>query len=81
MGGPAFAPELLDVEVLSALSGLERRGKLAPLEGRRALDVFLDAPITRVPHAALLVDAWMRRSNLSAFDAVYVALPRRLGAR
>lgn len=35
-------------------------------------------PITRVPHGGLLIGAWDRRANLSAYDAVYVALASKL---
>lgn len=76
---PAFAPELLDAEVLSALVALERGGKMSAARGRQALDVFLGSPITRVPHAPLLMDAWDRRAKLSPYDALYVALAAGLG--
>jgi predicted nucleic acid-binding protein len=75
----AFAPELLDVEVISALARLEREGELEARFARNALNVLLEAPVTRVPHAGLIMDAWMRRHNLSAYDSVYVALAARLG--
>lgn len=71
---PAFAPELLDVQVLSALVALERGGKISAARGRQALDLFLGSPITRVPHAPPLADTWDRRANLSPYDALYVAL-------
>jgi predicted nucleic acid-binding protein len=74
----AVAPELLDTEVLSALVALEPGGRVSADGGRAALDVFLAAPITRVPHAPLLREAWERRRNLSPYDAVYVALAHRL---
>lgn len=74
----AFAPELLDVEVLSALSRAVRSKRVTKLDARRALDVLAGAPIVRVPHAALIGGAWERTGNLSAYDAVYVALAARL---
>lgn len=76
--GPAFAPELLDVEVISALAGLERGGALRERDARAAVKVLLDAPIVRVPHSGLIVGAWNRRANLSAYDATYVELSARL---
>lgn len=75
----AFAPEILDPEVLSALARLVRTGLLSPAGANRAVRVLLDAPITRVPHAGLVVEAWRRCGNLSAYDAMYVALAARLG--
>jgi predicted nucleic acid-binding protein len=72
------APELLDVEVVSALRRLVRARRLAPRDARRALDVLLGAPISRVPHLGLAVDTWARSGTLTAYDAVYVALAARL---
>jgi predicted nucleic acid-binding protein len=37
------------------------------------------ASIERVPIAPLLLDAWELRHNLGSYDALYVALARRLG--
>jgi predicted nucleic acid-binding protein len=74
-----FAPELLDVEVMSALARLEREGELEPRLAGNALSVLLAAPVTRVPHAGLIMDAWTRRHNLSSYDSIYVALAARLG--
>ncbi len=75
---PAFAPELLDAEVLAAIVGLDRGGKMTSPDGARAIEALLGSPITRVPHAGLLSDAWARRANLSPYDALYVALAARL---
>jgi predicted nucleic acid-binding protein len=74
----AFAPELLDVEVLSALARAVRAGRVGKRDGRRAVDVLLGAPIVRVPHLGLALDAWSRTGNVSAYDAFYVALAARL---
>lgn len=71
---PAFAPELLDVEVLSALARLERRGDLTKARGRRLLAFLAQAPIRRVSHLPLLERTWKLRANLSLYDAQYVAL-------
>ena len=59
-GAFLLAPELLDVEVLSVL--------------RRA--VLHRRPIDRVSHTALVLEAWRHRSNVSAYDAFYVAAAR-----
>ena len=79
LDGSAFAPELLDPEVLSALARHVRTGSLSPAGGNRAVAVLLGSPITRVPHPGLVADAWRRCGNLSAYDAFYVALAARLG--
>jgi predicted nucleic acid-binding protein len=74
----AFAPALLDVEVVSVLASLERGGRLDDSSSRLALQALLDAPITRVPHLGLLEDAWELRANLSIYDGLYVSLAKRL---
>jgi predicted nucleic acid-binding protein len=37
--------------------------------------------MTRYPHYVLLPRIWQLRDNLSAYDAAYVALAEKLGAR
>ncbi|WP_419837628.1 type II toxin-antitoxin system VapC family toxin [Candidatus Poriferisodalis sp.] len=37
-------------------------------------------PIRRVPHRRLVVTAWKHRHNVSAYDALYVALAELLDA-
>lgn len=68
------APHLVDVEVANGL----RRAAAAGLIGAdRAQDALLDLddmPVVRYPHGALLSRAWELRTNLTAYDAVYVAL-------
>lgn len=71
---PAFAPELLDVEVLSALARLERLRQQTRARTARALALLASAPIRRVPHLPLVERAWSLRQNLSLYDAMYVAL-------
>jgi predicted nucleic acid-binding protein len=75
----AYAPELLDAEVLSALARLERQGHLAAEQASRATRALARSPIVRVPHRGLVAEAWRRRANLSLYDAFYVALTARLG--
>lgn len=74
----AFAPELLDVEVVSALARAVRLKRISRKDAVGALDVLASAPIVRVPHLGLVADAWHRTGNLSAYDAFYVALAARL---
>ena len=46
----------------------------------QALDAFRDIPITRHPHTELLGRVWKLRHNLTAYDAVYLALANSLEA-
>jgi predicted nucleic acid-binding protein len=61
--GDLHAPHLIDIEILQALRGLERAGKLS---ADRAADIRTD-----------LADL---RDNLTAYDAVFVALSEALEA-
>lgn len=78
-GTEPFAPELLDAEVLSALAGLVRGKVMTEDRGAIAIRQLVRASIERVPIAPLLQGAWELRHNLSPYDAIYVALARRLG--
>lgn len=69
-----LTPALSDVEVASALRGLTLRRAIEPHRARQALQDYLDLPVTRHGHARLLPRIFELRSNLSAYDAAYVAL-------
>ncbi|HUS61096.1 MAG TPA: type II toxin-antitoxin system VapC family toxin [Acidimicrobiales bacterium] len=74
------APHLIDVEVVSAWRRLAATGRL---DARRAAFARADLrslPIDRVPHAALLERCWELRSNITTYDAAYVALAELLDA-
>ena len=68
-----FAPELLDVEVFSVLRRALLQKRIEEHRARLALEDLGDWPIDRIPHAALLQEAWKHRPNVSAFDSFYVA--------
>ncbi len=74
------APYLLDVEVTQVLRRFVARSGLDPARGRQALQDLADLPLERYPHDFLLSRAWELRENLTAYDAVYVALAEVLGA-
>ena len=48
---------------------------------RDAIDALQDFPLRRYPHDLLLGRVWELRHNLTAYDAVYVALAEVLDAR
>ena len=73
------APHLLDVEVAQVLREHVARGVMTDVRGREALQDFLDLPLVRYPHDLLLPRVWELRKNLTAYDAVYVALAEALG--
>jgi predicted nucleic acid-binding protein len=73
------APALLDVEVLQALRKLDLQGAI-PASRHDLTDSLRALRIRRYPHASLLEEIWALRSNLTAYDATYVALARQLNA-
>jgi len=76
--GDLHAPDLIDIEILQALRGLVRGGKLS---ADRADDVrtdVADLAITRYGHEPLADRIWSLRDNLTAYDAAFIALSEAL---
>jgi predicted nucleic acid-binding protein len=74
------APHLLDVEVAQVIRRYEANGEIDDDRGRAALADLADLPLHRYPHDFLLPRVWDLRNNLTAYDAVYVALAEALDA-
>lgn len=74
------APHLIDAEVGHVLRRLTLSGVLRPSRTRRSLNRLARLPIVRYSHAPLLGRAFELRSNLSFYDAIYIALTEALGA-
>lgn len=72
------APHLLDIEVTQVLRRYAGSGVATPERCQAALDDLADLPLTRYPHDFLLARVWELRGNLTAYDAVYVALAEAL---
>jgi predicted nucleic acid-binding protein len=72
------APELIDAEVLSVLRRLVLADQLAEVHGRLALETASQLGLRRHPTRELWPRAWQLRANLSAYDALYVALAEQL---
>ncbi len=75
------SPHLLDLEVGQVLRRLVREGAVSAHRADQAIEDLLDLRMTRYPHFVLLPRIWQLRHNLSAYDAAYVALAEKLGAR
>jgi predicted nucleic acid-binding protein len=75
------APELIDLEVASVLRREVSRARLDQRRARLALEDLHDLPLLRAPHRPLLPRCWELRSNVSIYDAAYIALAEALGAR
>lgn len=74
------APDSINPEVLNAVRGLERSGQIDGERAAEMVDDFLSMSITRIPTIDLTPDVWGLRRNLTAYDACYVALTRKLEA-
>jgi predicted nucleic acid-binding protein len=74
------APHLIDVEVTQVLRRYTMSGEADAERCRTALTDFMDLPLARFPHDFLLPRVWELRNNLTAYDAVYVALAEALDA-
>jgi predicted nucleic acid-binding protein len=79
-GATLHAPHLIDVEVAQVLRRYVLARALDAARGQEALDDLEDFPLTRYPHGVLLPRVWELRNNVSAYDAVYIALAESLGA-
>jgi len=71
-------PALCDVEVAAAVRRALARGLLTLERAIDAVDDYLDLPLTRHGHEALIGRVLEIRENFSAYDATYVVLAERL---
>jgi len=74
------APHLVDVEVVQGLRRLVRMGEVSSGRADEAIVDLADLDLHRHPHVDLLGRAWKLRDNVSAYDAMYVALAEALEA-
>jgi predicted nucleic acid-binding protein len=74
------APHLADVEVTQALRRLVRAGEVSPGRATEAIADLADLDLFRHSHFDLLGRAWQLRENITAYDAMYVALAEALDA-
>ena len=74
------APELLDVEVAQVIRRYSLAGEIDDRRGQQLLTDLMDLPVERYGHTILLQRIWQLRTNLTVYDAVYVALAEALDA-
>ena len=74
------APHLVDVEDVQGLRRLVRMGEVSSGRADEAIVDLADLDLHRHPHVDLLGRAWKLRDNVSAYDAMYVALAEALEA-
>lgn len=78
--GDLHAPHLIDIEFAHALRGLLGRRELSLDRANEARRDFADLTITRYPHHPLADRIWALRSNLTAYDAAFIALAEELAS-
>jgi predicted nucleic acid-binding protein len=74
------SPHLVDVEVTQGLRRLVRAGEVSGDRAAEALADLADLDLHRHPHLDLLTRAWKLRENVTAYDAMYLALAEALDA-
>jgi predicted nucleic acid-binding protein len=77
--GDLAAPDLIDVETVSALRKRWLAGTLTDERFAAAVGDLEDLDLDRSPALPLMSRAFELRANLTAYDAAYVALAEALG--
>ena len=72
------APDLLDVETVSAVRRHWLTTRLTTQRFRAAVGDLSDLPIVRYPALPFLVRTYQLRANITPYDALYVALAEAL---
>ena len=73
-------PHLASIETASVIRGWVRGGQLDQSEAVQAVDRLSELPAERHDHEPYLSRVWALQHNLTAYDAVYVALAEALDA-
>ena len=71
-------PHLVDLEIAQVLGRYALSGIIAEETAAAALRRWREFDVERYPHEPLLDRVWQLRANVSACDAVYVALAEAL---
>jgi predicted nucleic acid-binding protein len=74
------APHLLDAEIVQGLRRFVRTGEVSSGRADEAIADFTDLDLHRHAHLDLLGRAWRLRDNITAYDAMYVALAEAIEA-
>lgn len=74
------APEVIDLEVVSAVRRLCAAGRMDVDRAEAAIDDLQALPVQRISHRRLLRRCWELRENATVYDAAYIALAESLRA-
>jgi predicted nucleic acid-binding protein len=74
------APHLVDVEVVQGLRRLVRMDEVSSARAAEAIEDLIELDLHRHAHLDLVSRAWKLRNNISAYDAMYVALAEAIDA-
>jgi predicted nucleic acid-binding protein len=76
--GDASVPDLADVETVAVLRKRWLAGTLPTRRFRQAVEDLTNLPMARFPTGRLMQRAYELRSNVTAYDATYIALAEAL---
>ena len=79
-GKTLHAPYLIDIETAQVLRRHVAKGAIDAKRGREAIQDVATLALRRYGHESLLPRVWEMTDNLTAYDAVYVALAQALDA-
>jgi predicted nucleic acid-binding protein len=71
---PLIVPDLLDIEVVSAIRRLAAAQRVDSHRSGQLLADLAALPAERYSHLPLLARIWELRQNFTAYDATYIAL-------
>jgi predicted nucleic acid-binding protein len=74
------SPHLIDVEVTQGLRRLVRAGEVSADRAAEAIEDLVDFDLHRHAHLDLLTRSWKLRDNVTAYDAMSIALAEALDA-
>lgn len=74
------APELGLIEATNILRRFESAKLLSTLDACQARDQLHDLPVTWMPYEPFAERVWELRSNVTAYDAIYIAVAEALEA-
>jgi predicted nucleic acid-binding protein len=80
VAGIVYAPHLMDAEVTNTLRRRLLRGQIDEVSARRAVRRLTGMRVRWRPHRPLLGRALALRDQLTAYDAIYVAMAEATGA-